>query len=159
IGLIVTSLAISVAYLAQHSGRNIIDLMPPAFNMFLGPLASLFLIGMFLKCDGRVVKIAVACSVVISFLWSYWQILFETSYQPTITLTTAVPYLASFLIAAVLSRFVRSSISNPGLEYTWVVVMRRPIPVDASELVSDGTIVAHLAAETTNYHEDKSPLR
>ena len=159
IGLIVTSLAISVAYLAQHSDRNISDLMAPAFNMFLGPLASLFLIGMFLKCDGRVVKIAVACSVVISFLWSYWQILFGTSYQPTITLTTAVPYLASFLIAAVISRFVRSSISNPGLEYTWVVVMRRPIPVDASELVSDGTIVAQLAPETTNYHEDKSPLR
>ncbi len=131
VGLIVTALATSVAYMAQHSGRNIIDLMAPAFNMFLGPLASLFLIGMFLKCDGRVVKIAVACSVVISFFWSYWQILFGTSYQPTITLTTAVPYLASFIIAAVISRFVRSPADNPGLEYTWAVVMRRPIPTNA----------------------------
>jgi len=128
VGTIVTSLAIGVAYLAQHSGRNIIDLMAPAFNMFLGPLASLFLIGMFLKCDGRVVKIAVACSVVISFLWSYWQILFGTSYQPTITLTTAVPYLASFMIAAFVSRFVRLSADNPGLEYTWTAIMRRPVP-------------------------------
>jgi SSS family solute:Na+ symporter len=131
VGLIVTALACGVAYLAKHSGRNIIDLMAPAFNMFLGPLASLFLIGMFLKCDGRVAKIAVACSVVISFLWSYWQILFATEYQPTITLTTAVPYLASFLIAAILSRFLRTPDDNAGLEYTWTMVMRRPAPVDS----------------------------
>jgi len=131
VGLIVTSLACGVAYLAQHSGRNIIDLMAPAFNMFLGPLASLFLIGMFLKCDGRVAKVAVGCSVIISFFWSYWQILFGTSYQPTITLTTAIPYLASFLIAAVLSRIVRASADNVGLEYTWAMVMRRPAPVDS----------------------------
>ena len=158
IGLIVTSLAIGVAYLAQHSDRNIFDLMAPAFNMFLGPLASLFLIGMFLKCDGRVVKIAVGCSVVISFFWSYWQILFGTSYQPTITLTTAVPYLASFLIAAVISRFVRSSADNPGLEYTWTIIMRRPTPVDASELESSGRMAVQLAPETTNDQENKSPL-
>jgi SSS family solute:Na+ symporter len=131
VGLIVTSLACGVAYLAKHSGRNIIDLMAPAFNMFLGPLASLFLIGMFLKCDGRVAKIAVACSVIISFFWSYWQILFATNYQPTITLTTAVPYLASFLIAAVLSRFFGTPADNAGLEYTWSMVMRRPAPVDS----------------------------
>jgi SSS family solute:Na+ symporter len=131
VGLIVTSLACGVAYLAQHSGRNIIDLMAPAFNMFLGPLASLFLIGMFLKCDGRVAKIAVACSVIISFFWSYWQILFVTSYQPTITLTTAIPYLASFLIAAVISRLVGAPADTSQLEYTWAMVMRRPAPVDA----------------------------
>ena len=130
VGLVVTSLAIGVAYLAQNSGRNIFDLMAPAFNMFLGPLASLFLVGMFLKCDGRVVKIAVACSIVISFLWSYWQILFGTSYQPTITLGTAVPYLASFVIAAIVGRFLPTRAGDPGLEYTWAIVMRRPAPTD-----------------------------
>lgn len=128
VGLLVTVIAVSVAYLAQNSGRNIIDLMAPAFNMFLGPLASLFLIGMFLKCDSRVVKTAVACSIVISFFWSYWQILFGTAYQPSITLTTAVPYLASFVIAAIISRFVRTPTDYPGLEYTWSVVMRRSVP-------------------------------
>jgi SSS family solute:Na+ symporter len=130
VGLLVTVLAICVAYLARNSGRNIVDLMAPAFNMFLGPLASLFLIGMFLKCDSRVVKIAVACSVAISFFWSYWQILFGTSYQPTITLTTAVPYLASFVIAAFVGLFVRNTPDDPGLQFTWPVVMRRPIPTD-----------------------------
>ena len=85
-------------------------------------------------------SLAVGCSVVISFFWSYWQILFKTSYQPTITLTTAVPYLAGFLIAAVISRFVRSSADNPGLEYTWTIIMRRPIPVDADQSESDAAI-------------------
>ncbi len=128
VGLTVTALGSGVAYLAQYSGRNIIDMMAPAFNMFLGPLASLFLIGMFLKCDGRVVKVAVLCSVLISFLWSYWQILFDTSYQPTITLTTAVPYLSSFVIAACIGYFVKAPADYDGLGYTWSAVMRRPVP-------------------------------
>lgn len=128
VGLAVTVLGSGVAYLAQRSGRNIIDMMAPAFNMFLGPLASLFLIGMFLKCDGRVVKVAVMCSVLISFLWSYWQILFGTSYQPTITLTTAVPYLSSFVIAAFIGCFIKAPQDYKGLSYTWSAVMRRPVP-------------------------------
>ncbi len=125
VGLLVTGLGIAVAYLARHSGRNIIDMMAPAFNMFLGPLAALFLIGMFLKCTARVAIPAVLCGVVISFVWSYWKELFGTSYQPSITLATAVPYLASFLIAAVLGRFVKKNPDYPGLAYTWSAVMRR----------------------------------
>jgi SSS family solute:Na+ symporter len=133
VGLVVTCTGLSVAYLAQNSGRNIIDMMAPAFNMFLGPLASLFLIGMFLKCDARVAKFAVSCSIVISFFWSYWQILFETSYQPTITLTTAIPYLASFAIAAAVGTFIKAPADYPGREFTWSVVMKRPAPVSDEE--------------------------
>ena len=76
----------------------------------------------------RVVKIAVACSFVISFLWSYWKILFGTDWQLTITLASAVPYLASFLIAAFVGCFVKAPKDYPGFEYTWSVVMRRPLP-------------------------------
>lgn len=132
VGLIVTCLAVFVAGLAARSGRNIIDLMAPAFNMFLGPLASLFLIGMFLKCDARVVKIAVTVSIIVSFLWSYWQILFGTSYQPTITLTSAVPYLTSFFTAMLIGIFLRPEAGFPGLEYTWRAVMKRPVPEEPS---------------------------
>ena len=70
---------------------------------------------------------AVTCSIVISFLWSYWQILFGTSYQPTITLTTAVPYLSSYAIAAVIGCFLKTPPDYPGLVYTWSVVMQRPM--------------------------------
>jgi solute:Na+ symporter, SSS family len=125
VGLLVTCLGVGVAYMAQRSERNILEMMAPAFNMFLGPLASLFLIGMFLKCTARSVITAVLCSLVISFVWSYWKELF-TSSPPTFTLTTAVPYLASYLIAAILSLFGDRNTDHPGLAYTWRAVMSRP---------------------------------
>lgn len=131
VGLSVTCIAVGVAWLALQSGRNIIDMMAPAFNMFLGPLASLFLIGMFLKCDSRVALITVISSILISFFWSYWQILFKTDYQPTITLATAVPYFSSYLIASVLSWFIRTPEQYDGLNYTWKEVMKRPLPTES----------------------------
>ncbi|MBM4074598.1 MAG: hypothetical protein FJ267_03020 [Planctomycetes bacterium] len=128
LGLLVTCIGSGVAYLAQVSERNIVDMMAPAFNMFLGPLASLFLIGMFTKCNGRVALVTVVCSTLISFFWSYWKILFKTTDQPTITLSTAVPYLASYVIASVLSLLSRTPADAAGLEYTWSAVMKRPLP-------------------------------
>lgn len=130
VGLAVTGLGIGVGWLAQHSGRNIIDLMAPAFNVFLGPLAALFLIGMFLKCTARIAITAVLCGLTISIVWSYWKDLFGTTYQLSMTLTTAVPYLASYLIAAVLGRLEKINPDDPGLEYTWLAVMRRTDAVD-----------------------------
>jgi SSS family solute:Na+ symporter len=125
VGLVVTVLALAVAYMAQHSGKNIVDMMAPAFNMFLGPLASLFLIGMFLKCTSRTALIAVICSTLISFVWSYSKELFGPNYQLTITLATGVPYLCSFAIAAILGKLLDPSSAHPGLAYTWQAVMRR----------------------------------
>jgi hypothetical protein len=67
-----------------------------------------------------------AGGMAISFVWSYWQQLFGTSYQLSITLTTAVPYLASFVIAALLGSFLkRRPEDHAGLAYTWRAVMRR----------------------------------
>ncbi len=126
VGLLVTGLGIAVSYMAQRSGRNILEMMAPAFNMFLGPLASLFLIGMFLKCTARSLIPAVLCSLAISFVWSYWKELFGTEKQPTFTLTTAIPYLSSYLIAAFLSLFGDRNSNHPGLAYTWKAVMSRP---------------------------------
>lgn len=129
VGLVVTFLGMGVAhYASTHPEKNIIDMMAAAFNMFLGPMASLFLIGMFLKCRAPIVLFASSCGMVISFLWSYWQAIFGTEWQPSITLTTAVPYLTSFTIAFVLTKIFGSDAPNPGLEYTWINVMKRPIP-------------------------------
>jgi SSS family solute:Na+ symporter len=125
VGLVVTMMGLLVATLAQRSGRNIIDMMAPAFNMFLGPLASLFLMGMFLRCSGRTALVAAACSLVISFFWAYWKILFHTDYELTITLATAVPYLSAFAIAALLQVCFDRGGDQPGLAYTWWAVMRR----------------------------------
>ncbi|MEX2287607.1 MAG: hypothetical protein WD648_10995 [Planctomycetaceae bacterium] len=140
VGLIVTALGIAVAYQIQRSNRNIIDMMAPAFNMFLGPLASLFLIGMFLSCKARTALFAALCSLAISFVWSYWKELFGTDYQPSITLTTAVPYLAGFLIAAILSFVLNDRADDPGRDYMWRAVMRRSPEVEnAPTNASHGT--------------------
>lgn len=127
IGLIVTGIGVGVAFLARNSGRNIIDMMAPAFNMFLGPLAALFLIGMFSKCSARTAIPAVLCGVVVSFTWNYWKELFRTEYQPSITLSTAVPYLSSFLIAVVFNALVKEPSNRTDLAFTWLAVMRQPI--------------------------------
>ncbi len=127
VGLFVTCTGAGVAYIAQSSGKNIIDMMAPVFNMFLGPLASLFLIGLFLKCDGRVALVAVICSSIVSFIWSYWQFLFETDYQLTITLATVVPYCTGFLVAWLLGLVIKPRPGFTGLDYTWSSVMKLPL--------------------------------
>jgi SSS family solute:Na+ symporter len=151
VGIVVTMLGMAVAHYAlTHPEKNIIDMMAAAFNLFLGPMASLFLIGMFLKCRTPTVLIASSCGMVISFLWSYWQPvcysladllerfglwsgwqeLLRTAKMPSITLTTAVPYLSSFGIAFVLTMIFDRGATHAGLEYTWRSVMRRPIPTE-----------------------------
>jgi SSS family solute:Na+ symporter len=129
VGLLVTVLGLTVAvYTTRHPELNIVDMMAPAFNMFLGPLACLFLIGMFLNCPPRTAIIAVVCSMLISFAWSYSEPLSEALFgvkcKLSITLTTGVPYVAGFVIAAILGAFDRDP-NHPGLAYTWKAVMRR----------------------------------
>lgn len=131
LGLLVTVMGIGVAYLTRQAGRSIVDMMGPAFNMFLGPLAALFLIGMFLKCRAGSAIAAVVLGVVVSFLWSYWKDLFGTEWQPTITLSSAVPYVASFLMAAFFGLFEKEIPDDPRLKYTWFSMMRRGSETEA----------------------------
>lgn len=148
IGTAVTVLALGVAYQVQHSDRTIVDLMPRSFNMFLGPLASLFFIGMFLpRCTARSALPAVLLGLTISFVWSYWKELFHTQAQPTIMLAIALPCVSSFSIAVLLGWLVERGGDAPGREYTWWAVMRRPaIPLpltDASATAADTTAGPH----------------
>ncbi len=133
VGVAVTCLALGVAYNVQHSGRNIVDLMPRSFNMFLGPLASLFFIGMFLpRCTARSALPAVLAGLTLSVVWSYWSELFGTDARPTITLAIAVPCTGAFATAAVLSLLVDRGGDHPGRAFTWFAVMKRPAPPPTS---------------------------
>jgi SSS family transporter len=128
VGLSVTLLAFCVVYNAEHSGRSIIDLMPRTFNMFVGPLASLFCIGMFLpRCTSRSAIPAAVSGLAVAIVWSYWKELFGTAWQPSITLAIAVPFLAAISIAAILGPLVETGGHSPGAGYSWRTVMRQPL--------------------------------
>src|SRR5205085_8048406 len=58
----------------QSAGKNIFDPMPKTFNMFIGPLRSLFLIGMFMpRVTGRTATPAILAAVAVSIVWNYWK--------------------------------------------------------------------------------------
>ena len=125
----------------QPVPKSIVDLMPRSFNMFLGPLASMFVVGMFLpRCTGRSMIPAVFFGLFVSITWSYWReicaligniypaIIPWGAKAPTITMAIALPFVSSCLVAAILGLLVeRRRDENPGRAYTWFEVMKRPI--------------------------------
>jgi SSS family solute:Na+ symporter len=136
VGLVTTTTAYFVAYLQTHSSLNILDLMPKFFNLFLGPLASLFLIGMFVpRATARSAIPGVLTSVVISIVWSWWPELYaftvgvplKEAPVPSITLAVCVPCLSGPLLAFLLSFVVERPGEQPGRAFTWRAVMRRPL--------------------------------
>lgn len=148
VGLVATILAMTVARGAIHSTLNIIDLVPRTFNMFLAPLASLFMIGMFVtRARARTAIVAVTLCLITSFLWSWWSeipVWLEavgldslgarwTSIlgvdaaglpkRPTVMLAVAVPCVLGVSAGALLSLF-ESRDEHPGQRLTWWATMR-----------------------------------
>jgi solute:Na+ symporter, SSS family len=129
LGLTTTFIALGVAWLAHSSAKNIYDLMPRTFNMFLGPLGSLFLIGMFLpRATGRTATPAVIVALVVSILWSYCKEIFRTPFDLSISWAIPVPCILGFSLAALLSLLFESGDDHPGRRFTWWAVMQRPLP-------------------------------
>ena len=89
-----------VAHLAIEHELTIVDMMPKFFNMFTGPLAALFMIGMFLpRCSAWPALAAACLGVTASVLWSWWKQLMGVDYTPSITLAIAVPWAATMVSA------------------------------------------------------------
>ncbi len=73
VGVGSTVLAILAAYLVETQGNTIFDMLPKMFNLFLGPLASLFMVGMFVpRARARTVLVSVSLTLGFSILWSWW---------------------------------------------------------------------------------------
>lgn len=122
VGALATTIAYGVAQIAQSGGNNIVELMPKAFNMFLGPLAGLFFIGMFVpRCSGWPAVIATAMGIITSVIWSYWKELFDTPWAPTFNFAVAAPCLLTVFIGFLLSLFLRNV--KPS-QYAWRAVVR-----------------------------------
>lgn len=130
ISAVVTANAYFVVQVTSHHGLTIIDMMPKFFNMFVGPLASLFFIGMFLPwCTKRSAVPAVLVGLGISVIWSWWKQIFGTEYALSPVLAIAVPCTTSFTLAALLGVFehlARRGAKHPGCDYTWRAILRRP---------------------------------
>lgn len=140
LGLLTTLIALGVARLANSSGKNIYDLMPRTFNMFLGPLGAMFLVGMFLpRATGRSVTPAALAGVAVALTWSYWKEILSIPFvwriarqyckEPfdlSIMWAIAVPCVFVFLLAALLS--LLESADHAGRRFTWWEVMKRPLP-------------------------------
>jgi SSS family solute:Na+ symporter len=129
LGLTTTLIALGAARLAEGSGMNIFDLMPPAFNVFLGPLGALFLIGMFQpRVTATTAFLATIAAVAVSFLWNYDTLLFGKNFDLSMCGAIAVPCTFGFLFAAALSLVLDSPGDHPGRRFTWHAVMQRPVP-------------------------------
>lgn len=128
VGVAATAAAYGVTAISE--GSNIMELMAKGFNLFLGPLAALFFIGMFLpRCTSRSALPSVFGGIAVAALWSYWAELFGTA-APTFTLAVAVPCVFTFAMAVILGWWIESGTDQRGWEYYWLAVMRRREPTD-----------------------------
>ncbi len=142
---------------AAHA-QNIMELMAKGFNMFLGPLAGLFFIGMFLpRSTSRSAIPAVFCGLAVSIVWSYWQelglnllfagaapaggmlktfgidkLLGPDAGVPTFTLAISLPCVTTVLLGAVLGLLIERRGDHPGMQWTWYAIMRRPPRTEAA---------------------------
>ena len=132
ITVLVTANAYFVARQQLTGGLTLIDMMPKFFNMFVGPLASLFFIGMFLpRCTARSAVVAVVAGLTVSILWSWYREIFGTERGPTIFLAICVPWLTSVSTAFVLSFLIERGGPHAGQGFTWFAVVKGP-PTEVS---------------------------
>ena len=129
LAILVACNAYGVAYLRQVHQLTIVDMMPKFFNMFVGPLAAMFFIGMFWsRCTSRSVWPAAVLGLAVSITWSWWETIFQTSWRPTILLSIAFPCLVTFLSARLISQFVDPARRADEVDYSWLSVIRNRTP-------------------------------
>lgn len=128
ITIAVTANAYFVANRVQAIGETIVGMMPKFFNMFVGPLASLFIIGMFFsRCTARSAVPAVLCGFAVSVTWSWWPEIFQVPKEqaPSFLLAIAAPCLTSLSVAWLLSWIVERGGDHHGRRFTWHEIVRK----------------------------------
>lgn len=126
ISVVVTAAAFGVVLLQQRYQLSLVDMMPKFFNMFVGPLAGMFFVGMFLpRAQTRSVLPAAILGICVSVVWSWWEQIFQTTWRPTIFLSIALPCTTTFVVSALLSLLIEKPGPHSGSAYTWWEVMRR----------------------------------
>lgn len=122
---VATAVAFGVDYVQRQADMNIVGMMPKFFNMFVGPLAAMFVTGMFIpRATTRSVLPAALLGLFVSFIWSWWDFIFRVKESPTVFLAIAVPCVTTLLTAFLLSRIVETGGAHPGSGYTWWAIVR-----------------------------------
>lgn len=135
-GVITTALGILVNYwmtsVVDRSQVAIIELMQRGFNLFLGPLASLFLMGMFLpRCRTRSALLGVFSGMLAGVLWAYYPEIFQPKDKqrvPTFTLSVAFPCAVACAVGWLASWFDPKGKDHPARRFTWREIMRSTPP-------------------------------
>jgi SSS family solute:Na+ symporter len=120
ITLMVTLFAYVVGYIQKAYDLSIVDMMPKFFNLFVGPLAAMFFVGMFLpRCSSRAIIPAVLTGVTVSILWSWWEVIVDPAIKPSIALSTVIPYGVTVVTAAVLGLIMPEADREKANRYSW----------------------------------------
>ena len=131
IGFGCTCLAIGLMFLPED--LNIIDASARTFNCALGPLASMFIVGMFLPRVGETAMIiATGCGTVIALAVSWWTELIVglgldgiiTDSRPGTFLILPLSTVSTFLIAAVLGSILPPADLEVTRRLTWRAVVK-----------------------------------
>jgi SSS family solute:Na+ symporter len=134
ITLMVTLFAYVVGYIQQARDLSIVDMMPKFFNMFVGPLAGMFFVGMFLpRCSSKAVIPGVLTGITVSILWSWWEVIVDPEVKLSIALSTAVPYATTIVVSAVIGLIAPEQDREKAARYSWWTIARGP---EASETAS-----------------------
>lgn len=125
VSLLVTLNACVAVLVMSRMNLTLIDLMPKFFNMFVGPLAASFFVGMFLpRCTTRSVLPAMLLGLTVSILWNWWPFLVNENVKPTPLLAIALPCVTTFVTAFALGFVVERGGTHAGAGYTWRKIVR-----------------------------------
>ena len=131
IGLGCTGMAVGLMFLPEN--LNIIDASARTFNCALGPLAAMFLVGMFLPHVGETaVIVATVCGTLIALVVSWWSELVTvlglaellSGANPGTFLILPLSTVGTFLIAAVLGSVLPSADLSVTRKLTWRAVVK-----------------------------------
>lgn len=126
LSLVCVAIALGIVHFSDRYKMNIVELMPRAFNLFLGPLASMFMVGMFLpRVTGRAVLPATGLALAVSIVWSYWGPITGTGVVLSHNWAIILPCLAGIVFSFLLSLLIDSNSDHSGRQYTWRRVMAR----------------------------------
>lgn len=133
-GVAVTGVALFVARVlaVDPANQNIVDLSIRVFNLFLGPLAAMFMAGIFLpRVSSSAVVWATLAGIVLAVLLSFWKDLTGAADSPPALLVTPLSTLGTVLLAGLFGLLLPAPAAERLAGHTWATRREIVEPPDA----------------------------